>query len=201
MESSGRTSFCSTVISYGENYTEAQWGREVSVLECGLDNTYVYDNAGYFPEMHIISYNDVGLSSMYVMDCEYLAKIAKTLGHRRDAREILARGERLRKSIQSLWSEESGMFFCKDLETGELVRRMDPTNFLVYLGLRNYDCPEVRAELAEKSRKLLMKDWTKRGYIFENWNSVTGEGDDVTNSDRFYHWGALLGYISHPDVH
>lgn len=46
-----------------------------------------------------------------------------------------------------------------------------------------------------------MKDWTKRGYIFENWNSVTGEGDDVTNSDRFYHWGVLLGYISHPDVH
>lgn len=241
--------------SNGEDYTDAQWGREVSVLECGLDNTYVYDNAGYFPDRHIVSYNDVGLSSMYVMDCEYLAKIAAELGRRGDARDLLARGRKMRDSIQSLWSEEDGMFFCKDLETGELVKRMDPTNFypmlcnaatpvqarrmidehllnedefwgewvipctprnapefadntywrgriwgptnfLVYLGLRNYDCAGVRAMLAGKSASLLMKDWTARGYIFENWNSVTGEGDDVENSDKFYHWGALLGYIS-----
>jgi len=25
----------------------------------------------------------------------------------------------------------------------------------------------------------------------------TGNGDDVTNSDKFYHWGALLGYIQY----
>jgi glycogen debranching enzyme len=32
-----------------------------------------------------------------------------------------------------------------------------PMNFLVYLGLRNYDVPEVQAELAAKSRRLLLK--------------------------------------------
>ena len=241
--------------SNGEEYSNAQWGRVTAVLECGLDNTYVYDNAGYFPDRHIVSYNDVGLSSMYVMDCEYLAKIATELGRRKEASEIMARGERMKKNIQSLWSEEDGMFFCKDLKTGNLVKRIDPTNFypmlcgaattgqadrminehllnedefwgewvipctprnapefkdntywrgriwgptnfLVYMGLRNYDCADVRAALAEKSNRLLMKDWTVRGYIFENWNSVTGVGDDVGNSDKFYHWGALLGYIS-----
>lgn len=41
-----------------------------------------------------------------------------------------------------------------------------------------------------------MKDWLAKGYIYENWNSVTGQGDDVGNSDRFYHWGSLLGYIN-----
>jgi len=34
------------------------------------------------------------------------------------------------------------------------------------------------------------------GYIFENYNATTGRGDDVGSSDKFYHWGALLGYIS-----
>jgi len=25
----------------------------------------------------------------------------------------------------------------------------------------------------------------------------SGSGDDVSNSDRFYHWGALLGYVEY----
>ena len=239
----------------GEDYPEETWAREVSVLECGLDNTWVYDNAGYFLDKHVVSYNDVGLSAMYAMDCIYLEKIALELGRKAEARQIRTRGEAMKAGIQSLWCEEDGMFYCKDLKTGELVRRIDPTNFypmmcgaatpeqarrmidehllnedefwgewvipctprnvpefndntywrgriwgptnfLVYLGLMNYDCAPVREQLAEKSLKLLMKDWTVRGYIFENWNSVTGVGDDVENSDKFYHWGALLGYIS-----
>jgi len=32
-------------------------------------------------------------------------------------------------------------------------------------------------------------------YLHENYNAITGDGDDVTNSDAFYHWGALLGLI------
>ena len=68
-----------------------------------------------------------------------------------------------------------------------------PMNFLVYLGLRNYPFPEVRAELARKSEALLMKEYGERRHIHENYNAVTGESDDTTASDPFYHWGALLG--------
>ena len=68
-----------------------------------------------------------------------------------------------------------------------------PMNFLVYLGLRNYDLPEARARLARRSEALLLKEWKGRGHIHENYNALTGEGDDVTSSDPFYHWGALLG--------
>ena len=70
-----------------------------------------------------------------------------------------------------------------------------PMNFLVYLGLRNYDLPGVRAEFAEKSEALLLKDWKAHGHVHENYNALTGEGDDVTSSDPFYHWGGLLGAI------
>ena len=70
-----------------------------------------------------------------------------------------------------------------------------PMNYLVYLGLRNYDDAAVRKDFANKSYALFVKEWTENGHVHENYNAVTGTGDDVTSSDRFYHWGALLGYV------
>jgi hypothetical protein len=241
--------------SNGERYTDEPHARQQAIYESGLDNTCVYDDSKYLLDRNILNYNDVGLNALYVMDCEYLAKIANELGKNKEAREILSRGSRIKSGLQSLWDEEEGMFYCRDFTTGESVKRMDitnfyplisksatkaqaermirehlmnddefwgewvipvtprndpafldndywrgriwgPTNFLVYLGLREYDCADVRQELAAKSKTLLLKDWLARGYIYENWNSVTGQGDDVGNSDKFYHWGALLGYIT-----
>jgi putative isomerase len=72
-----------------------------------------------------------------------------------------------------------------------------PMNYLVYLGLSNYDVREARAELAQKSYNLFLKEWAGNGHVHENYNAVTGTGDDVASSDRFYHWGALLGYIEY----
>ena len=70
-----------------------------------------------------------------------------------------------------------------------------PMNFLVYLGMRNYDVGPARADLAERSHKLLMKSWQSDRAIYENYNAITGAGNDVTSSDAYYHWGALLGVI------
>jgi hypothetical protein len=70
-----------------------------------------------------------------------------------------------------------------------------PMNYLVYLGLKNYDAPAVRKDFAVKSYMLFLKEWKENGHVHENYNAVTGSGDDVTSSDRFYHWGALLGYV------
>jgi putative isomerase len=72
-----------------------------------------------------------------------------------------------------------------------------PMNYLVYLGLQNYDVPKARREFAQKSYELFVKEWTEKGHVHENYNAITGTGDDVTSSDRFYHWGALLGYVQY----
>jgi neutral trehalase len=72
-----------------------------------------------------------------------------------------------------------------------------PMNYLVYLGLRNYDDPTVRSDFAQKSYNLFLKEWTEKGHVHENYNTLTGTGDDVMSSDRFYHWGALLGYVEY----
>jgi putative isomerase len=72
-----------------------------------------------------------------------------------------------------------------------------PMNYLVYLGLRNYDQAAAREQLAKKSLNLFLREWTKNGHVHENYNSILGEGDDISSSDRFYHWGALLGFITY----
>jgi hypothetical protein len=70
-----------------------------------------------------------------------------------------------------------------------------PVNFLVYLGLRNVDCAEARQEVAEKSGKLILKEWLEKGHVHENYSPVTGEGC-IEESDKFYHWGGLLSTIA-----
>lgn len=71
-----------------------------------------------------------------------------------------------------------------------------PLNFLVYLALMRTELADVRRDLAEKSMTLFMKEWTQHRHVHENYNSITGDGCDAHNSDKFYHWGALLCLIA-----
>lgn len=73
-----------------------------------------------------------------------------------------------------------------------------PLNFLVYLGLRNYDLPQAQKDLVEKSSNLLLKSWREERHVYENYSAETGRGDDEAKkwSDPFYHWGALLGFLA-----
>jgi putative isomerase len=70
-----------------------------------------------------------------------------------------------------------------------------PMNFLVYLGIRNYELPEAKKDMVEKSKKLLLKSWVGESHVYENYNAETGRGNDAGMSDSFYHWGALLGFM------
>ncbi len=69
-----------------------------------------------------------------------------------------------------------------------------PMNFLVYLGLRNYDLPQAQSDLAEKSYKLLVKNYEANGFVLENYHAEHGNHPGH-RSEFFYHWGALLGMI------
>ena len=54
-----------------------------------------------------------------------------------------------------------------------------PMNFLVYLGMQKYNLTDARTDLVNKSRNLLLKNWRENAGIYENYNSVTGKGNDV----------------------
>jgi putative isomerase len=234
----------------------ARGTRAGAILESGLDNSPMYDDATYNQDTHALEFADVGLMSMYIADCDALATIADNLGESAAASEVRGRATRYRLKLATLWDNDAGIFLNKDLHTGQFSSRLSPTNFypllakaatsqqaavmiknhllnpkefwgewilpsiarddpafkdqnywrgriwgpmnyLVYLGLRNYDEPEVQRQFAEKSYALFLQEWRKNGHVHENYNAITGTGDDVTSSDRFYHWGALLGYIQY----
>ena len=228
--------------------------KQAAMWESGLDNSPMYDEAVFDTENHKLLLADVGLMSMYVLDCQHLSKIAKELGKYDIKNELEKRAEKYSKKLTSLYNEKSGIFLNKNLKTGKLSHKLSPTlfyplltgvasqkqaermikehfynpdefwgewimpsiarndsafkdndywrgriwapmNFLVYCGMRNYNVPDARKDMVEKSAKLILKSWNGEHHVYENYNSVTGAGDDVRNSDKFYHWGALIGFI------
>jgi hypothetical protein len=227
-----------------------------AIYESGLDNSPMYDGSFYNPETHLLEYADVGLMSMYIADCDALAKMADLLGKMAEAKEVRERSARYREKLATLWDDQAGIFLNKDLHTGQPVRRLSPTNFypllaqaatpeqaqamvsrhllnpdefwgewvipsiarndpaykdqdywrgriwgpmnyLVYLGLRKYNLQPARGEVAARSYALFLREWLQHGHVHENYNANLGSGDDVLSSDRFYHWGALLGYMEY----
>lgn len=226
-----------------------------AALESGLDNSPMYDNIKFDKDKHMMLLNDVGLSSLYIMDCDYLTNIAKELGKKKDMNEIRHRAKQYRNELEKLWDDKKGLYYNRHTDTGEFSKRISPTNFypllakvpnnkqasrminehllnpeefwgtwaipatprndpdfndniywrgriwaplnfLVYLGLKKYDFKEVQKSLSEKSKNLLLNSWLPNGYVFENYNSTNSQGDDTERSDKFYHWGALLGFIN-----
>lgn len=71
-----------------------------------------------------------------------------------------------------------------------------PMNYLVFLALLRAGEKDAASRLAQKSAELILKEWTEMGHVHENYGPETGEGCNNPRSDRFYHWGGLLGYMS-----
>ncbi|MDR1444446.1 MAG: hypothetical protein LBI94_06165 [Treponema sp.] len=225
-----------------------------AALESGLDNSPMYDGMPFNKDTHLMELADVGLTGLYILDCECLADLAGLLG-RGEGAELRERAEKSKDGLEEMWDEEFGLYCNKRSDTGAFSRRISatnfyalfsdrvsgerfarmmrehffnpkeffgeyilpmiarndpaygdqdywrgriwaPTNFLSYLALRRRGLEEPCRVLAEKSRDLIMKEWQEKGHVHENFNGDTGEGCDVRNSDKFYHWGGLLSYIA-----
>jgi hypothetical protein len=250
-------------LVWGSDPTQATAGPDDTAVatlqgaryESGLDNSPMYDGVGFTNDRMMLA--DVGLMSLYVADCDALAKIAATLGRTVDARMLNARAANYRKALQNLWDPAAHIYKNRDLRTGKLSPRLSPTNFypllarapsarqadqmirehllnpaefwgdrvipsiarndpafkdqdywrgriwgpmnyLVWLGLGEYRTPtavEARRALGEKSLALFLGEWRAKGHVHENYSATGPDSDNVTSSDAFYHWGALLGLI------
>jgi len=235
--------------SYNHNKQAAMW-------ESGMDDSPMYQEAPFNPQKDILEVQDVGLTALYIADSKALAEIADVIGRTEEASELRARGDTFSKAMESLWDESFGLYLNRRTDTGEVSKRISPTNFypliaklpsperarimienhflnpsefdgdyilpsiarndpafqqqaywngavwpplnfLVYLGLRNYDVPEARRELASKSRQVFDGEWKRKGFFSENYSAITGTGDDPRlTSTSDYSWGALMGLLS-----
>lgn len=252
-------------FSWGSNKREQIYGTKWeyagvndtygAALESGLDNSPMYDDIPFDKERNVMLLEDVGLTGLLINDSNSLFEIATILGLDEDANIFKSRIEQTSKALDTLWSEEDGIYLNRRYDKKEFSHKISPTlfyalfdknvskeralrmmsehyfneneffgefviptisrndvafseqfywrgriwapiNFLVYLALDNHkELSDAKNDLIERSYKLLMKEWTENKHVHENYNAVTGEGCDVESSDRFYHWGALLGFM------
>lgn len=227
---------------------------EAAKLESGFDNSPMYDDVPYDSQTGCMLLADVGLTGLYILDCSCLMELAEILGRDMEYRELRQRIDKVKKGMETLWDEETGIYQNRRTDTGQFQRRLSPTsfyalfsdmvspdrvermirehfynpeeffgeymmptiarndssfyeqdywrgriwapvNYLVYLALQNHRLQEPCGELANKSVDLFLKEWQEHGHVHENYNAVTGYGCGMPRSDKFYHWGALLGYI------
>lgn len=101
------------------------------LLESGLDNSPMYEDVAVVDVETNSLFNlaDVGLNSLYVSDCKYLAQIAEVLGKVQDREELVARAAEYSKKVQTLWNDEAGIFQNKYLDSGAFSDRLSPTLF------------------------------------------------------------------------
>ena len=72
-----------------------------------------------------------------------------------------------------------------------------PLNFLTYLGLRKAEAYDIATELSCRSLDMFVSEWHRKGYVSENYSSITGAGDDERlSSDPFHSWGGLFGIMA-----
>jgi putative isomerase len=224
-----------------------------AALESGLDNSPMYDEVPFDKQKHILKLDDVGITSLFIMDCNSLFENANILGKKEIAEILNKRSNQVGNNIQKLWDEDFGLFLNKRTDTNEFSYRISPTNFysifsknitdeqvrrmldehlynekefwgeyvipsiarndkafldqtywrgriwapmnfLVYIALKTRGGFEQDCEkLAQKSTELLMKEWNAHHHVHENYSGIDGWGCGIENSDKFYHWGGLLG--------
>ena len=102
---------------------------QAAKYESGLDNSPMYDGIAFDTITHRMTLADVGLTSLYVADCNALADIAKELDKNDISKELTERAKKYSISLQKLWNDEEGIFLNKHSGTGELSHRISPTNF------------------------------------------------------------------------
>jgi neutral trehalase len=100
-----------------------------AALESGLDNTPMYDGVPFDPATHLMALSDVGLASLYIVDCEALATLAREHGRAGEAAELAARAEQYRRGLASLWNPDTGIFQNRRTDTGGFNPRLAPTCF------------------------------------------------------------------------
>ena len=142
----GYLAWGSHCIKDGKDYTEGLLGAK---LESGLDNSPMFDDASFNDSTFTMELADVGLNSLYVMDCNALAEIATVLGKKQDAKELKARAKTFARKVEKLWDEKSGIFLNLHTDTGKASHHLSPTNFY----------PMLAGICTQKQAERMMKDY------------------------------------------
>jgi neutral trehalase len=104
-------------------------GWQGAAYESGLDNSPMFDDVPFNKKTNRMELADVGLTSLYILDCECLADLADVLGKKAEAAELRDRAALSKAGLEEMWDEEFGLYLNKRTDTGEFNKRISPTNF------------------------------------------------------------------------
>jgi len=115
--------------NYWETKESGVGGRLGASLESGMDNAPMYFDIPFDTTKETLKLWDVGLNSLYILDCNALADIARELGKTADYNELTARGAKYSNNLNKLWNEKLGIYCNRRTDTGEFSSRLSPTCF------------------------------------------------------------------------
>jgi hypothetical protein len=172
--------------------TDGVHDRFGAALESGMDNSAMYDNIPFDKKTNMLCLADVGVTGLYIMDCEKLAELAELIG-RGEAPELRSRAELSKKGLEELWDEEYGFYLNKRTDTGDFSRSISATNFYALFS------DKVSAEHAQR----MMKEhfFNPEEYYGDYMIPNTGRNDPAFRDQDYWRgriWGPsnYLAYIA-----
>ncbi len=151
-------------------------------FESGLDNTPMHDGVEFDTTIHMLKIVDVGLTSMYIADCDALAEMALEIGRENEAAELTGRAGFYRANLKTLWDEETGLFLNKHTDTGELSKRISPTNFHPLL---------AKAATQEQAERMIKEHFYNPDEFWGEWIMPSISRNDTAYTGQDYWRGSI----------
>lgn len=105
-----------------------------ATCESGWDGHPVFEDVPFDTEKSLLAAHDVGMNSLYALDCEVLADVADLLGHPAAAAELRERHAVVTAAMDaSLWDEPGGIYRSRRTDTGLFTERLSTMSFYPFL--------------------------------------------------------------------
>lgn len=151
-------------------------------LEAGMDNAPLYDDAPFDADTHQTMVEDVGITSLYIADCESLAELARRMNREDEADELERRTERYARGLDDLWCEAEGIYLNRRLDNGEWIRIRAPNCFYPLL---------TRGVPRERAERMVREDLMHPDRFFGEWMIPLCPRDDPAFSEQLYLRGRI----------
>ncbi|MBV6645917.1 MAG: hypothetical protein KI790_10730, partial [Cyclobacteriaceae bacterium] len=104
---------------------------QIAAWESGLDNSPMYEDLKMIETKNasLLQLADVGLQSLYVLDCQSLIKMANVLGKNEVLEELRKKEKKYKKLTRTLWDESKSSYLNKDLARDGFSDQKSPTLF------------------------------------------------------------------------
>lgn len=168
--------------NYWETKESGVGSRQGASFESGMDNTPMYFDIPFDSAKQVLRLWDAGLNSLYIMDCNALADIAKELGRTADYNELKARSTKYSGNLNKLWNDKLGIYCNRRTDNGEFSTRLSPTCFYPLLT----DVPDKK-----KIERMMKEHFYNTNEFYGEWILPSVPRNDTAFKEQNYWQGRV----------